>query len=377
MNIRGVIQRVTPTKGGRPSSIEQFLQWWIDELKGLMPERLRSAVHIGPERLVVAIDGQEVELSHTVGQTAVSLGRFNLDTPLGEAGHPPFAIESIPTDVQVVVRLPADQTLRKVLTLPAVAEENLRQVLAFEMDRQTPFNAEQVFYDFRIVERLSATRQLRVALTVVPRTVLDPILERVGRWGLRPAVVDVAGQQGESGQVRDKSPINLLPLDRRPRAGGMATRVNMVLAGLAGVLLLAAVAIPLVQQRALVTELQDLVKDAARDARAVQTLQDELDHLREQSRFLVDKKRSAPLVIGALNALTKVIPDDTWLNNLNVQGSKVQIHGQSPAASKLIEAIEASDSFENTSFVSPVTKDPRSGLERFRISTQIVTGPVL
>ena len=42
------------------------------------------------------------------------------------------------------------------------AEENLTQVIAFELDRQTPFRADQVRYDFRIVKRDPVAKLLHV-----------------------------------------------------------------------------------------------------------------------------------------------------------------------------------------------------------------------
>ena len=45
-----------------------------------------------------------------------------------------------------------------------------------------------------------------------------------------------------------------------------------------------------------------------------------------------------------------------------------QIQGESPVASNLISILEASDVFENVRFVSPVTQDSNSKLERFQIS---------
>ncbi|NJD07458.1 MAG: PilN domain-containing protein, partial [Methylococcaceae bacterium] len=90
--------------------------------------------------------------------------------------------------------------------------------------------------------------------------------------------------------------------------------------------------------------------------------------------FLSRKKLTEPTMLDMLNDLTKVMPDDTWLNGLQYRDRKVTIQGQSPAASSLIERIEASAFFKNTSFVSPVTKDVASGQERFQITSEVTNG---
>ena len=37
--------------------------------------------------------------------------------------------------------------------MPAATEENLPQVLSFEMDRLTPFRSDEVYFDHRVVGR--------------------------------------------------------------------------------------------------------------------------------------------------------------------------------------------------------------------------------
>ena len=54
--------------------------------------------------------------------------------------------------------------LFKKVTLPIETEENLREVLAFEMDRQTPFNVDQVYYDYVVNTRDKRNRTLDITL---------------------------------------------------------------------------------------------------------------------------------------------------------------------------------------------------------------------
>ena len=52
------------------------------------------------------------------------------------------------------------------VTMPAATEENLRQVLGFEMDRLTPLRADEVYFDYRVVSRDAAAGQIAVQLAV-------------------------------------------------------------------------------------------------------------------------------------------------------------------------------------------------------------------
>ena len=80
-------------------------------------------------------------------------------------------------------------------SLPIAAEDNLRQVLAFEMDRQTPFKADQVYFDYRLGEREAAARNLQVELIVVPRAPLDADLAKLTAGSLELDGVDCGKDQ--------------------------------------------------------------------------------------------------------------------------------------------------------------------------------------
>jgi len=100
-------------------------------------------------------------------------------------------------------------------------------------------------------------------------------------------------------------------------------------------------------------------------------MQGEIDAMIEETRSLLDEKKSTPSVVVMLNTLSALMKDDTWLTYAQYSGGHLQIQGQSPAASSLIGTIEASELFSNVGFVSPVTQDKRSGLERFQITADV------
>ena len=68
--------------------------------------------------------------------------------------------------------LPASSGLRRTLLLPAAARERLREVLAFEIERQTPFAIGDVLYDGRVLG-VRDDGQLQAELVVVPPTCDD------------------------------------------------------------------------------------------------------------------------------------------------------------------------------------------------------------
>ena len=295
------------------------------------------------------------------------LGLLPLDEN-GTGGREQLLVEHQELDhAELILRLTKGQALTRVFKLPAVAEENLQQVTAFEMDRLTPFNANQVYYDVKLQDRLAATRQIRVELALAPKKTLDAIMDELLASGWRPERVDL-----ETGQ--DDLKHNLLPEKFRPKQSRLPKIVNIASATLLFSLLLIVLGLPILMNQRLLDELQSQVKSVTKVAKEVQDLRENAEKLSNENGFLLQKKSQEPVMVDMLEELTKVIPDQTSLNGLQYREHKVIIQGQSPAASSLIERMEASPYFKNTSFVSPVTKDVSNGQERFQIASEVANG---
>ena len=130
--------------------LREFFVWWFAQLADLLPQELRqSALGAGDALLITPIGplGQGVEA------VAVDLRRSGKESPLGH-----FALGAIGTaDLTHVVgrttvlRLDEADVLGKTVSLPLAAERELDQALAFEMDRETPFTADELYWNHRII----------------------------------------------------------------------------------------------------------------------------------------------------------------------------------------------------------------------------------
>jgi general secretion pathway protein L len=344
-------------------------RWWWGEILALLPRGLRGKVQTKDERLVLSVDGPEmVVCCHKTGSPEV-LGRFPLAYEQAEQK------DALATEISkkgskcssVTLRLPAQYALRKLVELPLAAEENLRAVLAYEMDRNTPFKADQVYYDYEILARQPEKRRMEVRLVVVPRPLVDDALQKLAGWGMQPHCVDVADPDGTSA-----CKVNLLPVEQRIVHQRHPRRwVKVGFAAATGLLLVSAVVVPLWQEHQTATDLLPKVTKAEKEAEQVQNVRAQLEQLIGESRHLLDKKMQSPVFVDVLNELTRVLPDDTWLSSIELKGRQVRIQGESAASSALIGLIEASPLFAGTSFSSPVTQNPTTGHERFQLSTAL------
>lgn len=334
--------------------IGALLRWWGTGLFACLPQFLQRLLVPPPARLILNLDDEQRALIASREGRDEELARWPLDAK--DAGVLPAARRKA-----VVFRLPARRVLSRTVVLPVAAETNLRQVVGFELDRLTPFTADKVYYDARVMDRDAATRRITVKLTAVPRKVLDPLLETLHRMGVVPSVVDAVGETG----------INLLPREREPRRGAGTQRLQGVLVMLVVVVLAVAAFLPLWQLRGLVIDLMPRVDSAQSRAEVVYRLRDALESAVESNRFLLEKHQQSVSALDLLDELTRILPDGTWLEQLDLRGDEVQVRGQSREASSLVGVVEASALFQDVNFRSPVIADRRTGRDRFHLAAQI------
>ncbi len=77
----------------------------------------------------------------------------------------------------------SDAAVTRVL-LPAAAQENLAQVLEYEMENLVPFPREEIFYDYTV--RPLGTERIEVLLVCVPRETILGYLAALEEAGVRP-----------------------------------------------------------------------------------------------------------------------------------------------------------------------------------------------
>ena len=351
---------------------ERFFSWWGKELRELVPDGLVAKTTAIEAQLVIQWEGDDLICYDVRGVDWRHLGQFPVPGTESAERHSILADlrECLAHTTTVRLMLPQSHVLRRRVPLPVAARENLREVLSFEMDRQTPFLADQVYYDYRVSEVPPGAEELSVELVVVPRSAVDVLLDRVESLGIPLDSVEVAPRDGNALDGRN-SRINLLPMERRTRFSPRLSLMNVTLAGLTATLLLVALSLPIVTIKSTEARLEAEVSAMQEHAEQVLELRERLQSRVEETVTLMRLKQSAPAVIGVLAEVARILPDSTWLSVLDLRQNVLQIRGQSAASSDLISVIEDSPTFHGVSFASPVTQDPNTGNERFEIRANI------
>ena len=353
----------------RNSPLGRFWLWWSGELIALAPLWLRQSSASVGYALMIEVTPQAIVLRRWLQGTLTEQGRLDLQS--GDNATYSIAFQALFNKLhkrgeRVALWLADAQCLTKQVELPLAAAENLRQVLSFEMDRYTPFKADQVYFDFRVLRRDNQISRITVKLVAVPRLAVDGSLELLRRWGAPAHAVYVADTAAPNGDA-----VNLMPTEQRTPEPSRLRGVNLGLLLLTLMLAMAAIAIHVWQKREAVITLMPMVDRAKLQAVATDALRREQEKLTAEYNFMLDKKHAAPPLVVVLEELSRLLPDDTWVQQFNFKGKELQIQGETASSSKLIALIESSSMLHDANFRSPLTKGYTPNSERYHLAAEV------
>jgi general secretion pathway protein L len=369
-----------------------FWQWWTRELDALIPAAPRAALARRRMRPVLVFAGDVATLWRPAtenGQpvmapaTTIALtGDAAAVAAAGRAALAPrtqAAYGSGNAAARIVVSLAPRDMLRRNLVLPAAIEENFRQALSYDLDRHTPFKPEELYFDAAIVARDAARNTITVDLAAARRAVVDPVLKHVAAWG-----AEVAAIVPEPPQRAADSRLNLLPADARTSRSPWGRWQFWVPIALLAVATLAAVVIPLWQKRDYVMQLSMLADQARGRAAISETLRAELDARVADYNTALERKYLYPGALQVVDAVSKLLPDDTWLTQFELKsmakGKETQremlLRGESANAGHLVQLFEESQLFAQAAPRSPTTKIQPGPGEIFDLGAQLKARPL-
>lgn len=355
-------------------SLRPLLAWWLRELRAMVPSRLQRMLRGRGQVLIVDVAERVAILRRVRAQGEEEVGRILLENADAASRRAQFAVYADrlpPGPRQVVVRVPPARLLRKVLDLPAAAEENLREILGLEMDRLTPFAAADVYYTHRVIEIDRKAKRLIVELLILPQAAAEPALQTARELGFAADRLEVT-TDGPRALAPEEARVDFLPAAAGTARASRRRPLTVALAATAFGLFVAAMVLPLQQQRRLIEAVEAEVRAAKVKADAGRKLQADMEQTIAQSNFIIDRKRARPAFVDVLDELTALLPDNTWLIRIRYYNGELQAFGNSPSASALVGVLEASPMFAEAQFRAPVTRDPRLGVERFHIGARVV-----
>ena len=345
--------------------ISTFLYWWVRQLSSLLPSNLLS-LQASNAKLATA------ELLTPLGSHPASLV---LQVPV-RRGQPvahqivattadelTMLRRAVPGGQRIRVRLQAGELLERELVLPIAAERALSEVLALELDRLTPFRADQTLWNWDVIARDTVRGRIRLRLTIAHRTLLAPILDWLQSAGLTPVLLEAPVGGARPGWRRLPLPVPGRP--KRPILLGCAFTVYAALA-------VAVVAVPFIHQSLALSQVEAQIDHIAPDLAEAKTLRHRLALADASGDAAAGARQSVGDALQAVATITTALPDDTYLTDLTLHQRHLSMSGRSANAVRLIARLSAEPVLRGAAFDAPLTHTESGKGDLFSISSDLV-----
>lgn len=345
--------------------VRGFFTWWGAGLTSWLPTRWRQLLAASADRLLLQVEGDGIRLRRLMAGELQDLALLPMLVSRGSQVDPLAGVlTGNAADLPRWLLLPAASGLRRTLQLPGAARERLREVLGFEIERQTPFAASDVLYDGRVLH-VRDDGQLQVELVVVPRKRFDDANVALAGLSSWLAGVDLADADGRP------LGINLLPISQRKLRANPWRWWNLML----GVVFLAGLTLGLAQilanRNEAARQLQADVDVRSTQARNVSQQRQRLVDSVEGGVYLQQQRNARPSVVEVLDELARRLPDGTYLEKAAVEGGQLTIIGLSNQAAALVGKLEGARQWNAPALSGALQPDPRTRTDRFTLVAQL------
>lgn len=343
--------------------LTEFWQWWISELMDMLPND--NVISLNREGdMQIYIDRKSCRLDYSSQNIAIKLNEKFSSQRMSDQYNTAVKNSKNNSTKSCDIYIDKNLLLTRSITLPLATEENIKDVIAYEIDRYTPFKKEDIYFDVNIIDKNKSENKLTVLITVVKKAILDEVLSFCNESGV---VLNKTFS-------KDNNTTELFFTGLPAEATEKAKKTNngfLVICIL--VLLVIALCIPVAKNYWLASKYQNKIEQISPQIAEIKELRSEFQVIRKRADLANKLSANNFRLIELLEELTRLIPNDTSLARFSLQDNSVRIQGSSLSASKLIAILDASTIFNNVEFAAPVTKNNDTGKENFTIEIELNT----
>jgi general secretion pathway protein L len=339
--------------------ILQAFNWWSEGLAAGLSS-LTKAIR-RPRRFELQNEAQSFLLRATNESGAQAIIRF-----------PDRPDNSLPTDILQQTRgsiieiiVPTAAILERRLDLPSESRPYVETVVQHRIEALFPWRSADVVHTTLIQDRDDG--RLDVTVRATTRSAIAPALAAATACGAGEVVIAGKGLTERSAGAAT-IPVAVGPAGRcRTSPSHMIARYAIIALVLLAVGVLGSTTYVRWSLEADIAQLDEAIADRravlkrASDART-----------RADGSSLEAKKQKSVIAVTTLEALSSVLPDDTYLTDLTLDAGHLRITGLSARATELVPLLEGSGNFRNASFYAPMTRISGRSTDRFSIEAIVV-----
>lgn len=259
------------------------------------------------------------------------------------------------------VLLPESLLLRRTLSLPRLKSNDLLAALAIELQNLSPFDSSDLVWVHEAVPQDDKTLKVHLSLTS-RKLIARHMGEAYPQTQTSPPEVWVSRTDGAGFSI-----LAGFGEARRVRYGVAWRWVSALLALLVIALITASAVTPSVQLYLRTLQAHQAMFTLHNKVAPVVNQRESLARTTGMINGLAEVVGKPMQPLQILKLLTDVLPDDTYLWSLQVQGTKVSLTGQTANAAVLMKQMDATPGMSNVTAPTPASKQPGAPREQFAI----------
>jgi general secretion pathway protein L len=347
------------------SELKELFGAWITAVAGAIDAV--AARHVRPRQIVFR-EGQGNSFTVTMlpAQNRPVLPGVSFGFGDGRP-HPP-----LPADWKAALRgsrieilLQSSHVMFRSLDFPRQAGDFLGGMIRAQIDRLTPWNANDAIFGWSPPAPI-ANERIELIFAATSKHKAEPLVRFADDLGAGSVTVFAETPVGEASvkiKLFDKSLRGAIgqsvDVPRILRivllSTGLAAAACLVVAGYVGGTLQA-------EQQQLLRRISERRASLRLDPNAAGA---------SGLGLLAKRKQSTPSSVMVLEAISQVLPDNTYVTELRIEGDKIQVVGITQDAPSLIRLMEQSPQFTRATFFAPTTRAQNDPGERFHIEAHI------
>jgi general secretion pathway protein L len=344
----------------------EFATWWLRQMRDLVPRRWRRNAARLPDGLIVdCVAG----MTDPQPRIAIIRRRNGRELPLGQFVADAAASASLPGAVARYSRRGALSLrlqiapLERDVVLPLAAENDVANILRYDVQRLTPFTADEVFWSWIIVARDVSRQRLRLRLCIVLKAAVLPLLHRLVESGVVPSTLEACTPDGV---------IRRMALDgsdaeatRRRGVGRLVVGFTVMIVVLGGLVT------PFVSQSIAIADVESRIDTLQLDVKRVEALQHRLAARSVDADVIAAERARVGDALQVLAIVTDSLPNGTYLTDFAMRQRRLMLTGKSTSAAKLIAGLSGHSPIRDPVFTAPVTRDPSADNDSFTIRAEV------
>lgn len=264
---------------------------------------------------------------------------------------------------RVELVLATGRFLLRPLELPARATEFIDGIVRAQIDRLTPWSAGEAV--FGCTPPVGAGNgKITTIIAAAPRATAEPYVAALAALKAASVAIFAAGADAGSAPIKVFERHGRGALERSRLSGGL----RLALAGAALLAVLALLGQSIAGQY-LDNRRAELNGELTARRLALRLDRDGAD--RSPIAALAHRKNQSQASVIVLEELSRILPDNTYVTELRIDGNTVQIVGLTDDAPSLIRLMEQSSHFTRATFFAPTTHAPSERGDRFHVEAKL------